>query len=74
MSSLQNVERPPVSPAESHFIVGRDRTGRWVTLKTHDLAGSLIKSRQDALHFADVETGHRPGAVEVATAPLQLRF
>lgn len=75
MSPLQDVDKPPASPAAGfHFIVGQDQTGRWIALETHNLAGGLFKSRQDALHFADFETGHRPGAVEFATTPLQLRF
>ncbi len=59
---------------QTHFIVGQDPQGLWLALETHNLGGGLFKSLHDALHFADAETGHRPGSVELASEPLQLRF
>ena len=60
--------------AKPHFIVGQDPHGFWLAIETHNLAGGLFKSREDAIHFVDFETGHRADAFELATAPLQLSF
>lgn len=65
--ALSEVECP-------HFIVGQDPHGCWLAIETHNLGGGLFKTKQDALHFVDFETGRRPGAVELATTPLQLKF
>ena len=54
--------------------MGQDPTGLWLAVETHNRGGGLFKSREDALHFVDFETSHRAGAVEIATAPLQLKF
>ncbi len=56
------------------FIVGQDAEGHWLALEQHRRAGGLFKTRQDALHFAELETAHRPGAVQVAALPLRLTF
>ena len=75
---MLRLEREP-SPtlakcAEPHFVVGQDARGCWLAIETHDLGGGIFKSREDALHFVDFETAHRPGAIELSTEPLQLRF
>lgn len=69
-------EPPPArtADAEPHFIVGQDVHGWWLAIETHNLGGGLFKSLKDALRFVDVETDHRPGAIELATGPVQLRF
>lgn len=75
MSSVQH--EPPAAPSAGsgmHFIVGQDPQGRWLAIETHALGGGLFKTRRDALRFVDFETGHRPGAVEIATTPLLLTF
>ena len=75
MSHVQSEPLPAIFGAgQPHFLVGQDQDGQWLAVETHNLGGGLFKSRRDALHFADLETGHRPGAVEFATAPLKLRF
>ena len=61
-------------PPDPQFIVGQDQQGRWLAVETRHLGGGLFKSRQDALRYADFETGHRPGAVELAKVPLRLSF
>lgn len=66
--------QPRTTCAEPHFVVGQDDRGCWLAIETHNMGGGIFKSREDALHFVDFETGHRPGAIELATAPLQLRF
>lgn len=74
------MSRDPCKPVPAafneapHFIVGQDPHGWWLAVETHDRGGGLFKSRADALHFVEAETGHRPGACEIATAPLQLKF
>ena len=60
--------------AQPHFVVGQDALGCWLAIETHNLGGGIFKSREDALHFVDFETGHRPGAIELSAEPLQLRF
>ncbi len=69
-------EPPPVKTTctEPHFVVGQDARGYWLAIETHNLGGGIFKSRADALHFVDFETGHRPGAIELSAEPLQLRF
>ena len=56
------------------FIVGQDPKGQWLALETHGLAGGLFKTMRDAIRFATFETDHRPGSVELATAPLRPIF
>lgn len=74
MRHVEHPSSPPPDRATPHFVVGQDQQGRWLAIETHNRAGGLFKSRRDALHFVDAETGHRPGAVEVTTAPLRLTF
>ncbi len=75
---MSGAEFPVLSTAaqanETHFVVGQDPQGRWLAIETHDRGGGLFKSLHDAMHFADAETGHRPGSVEIARTPLHLRF
>ncbi len=71
-----DLEPPPAATDcdAPHFVVGQDDHGCWLAVETHNLGGGLFKSRQDALHYADFETGHRPGAIEMSPGLLQLRF
>ena len=55
------------------FIVGRSREGAWLALETRGLAGGIFVSRDAALHYAEFETDHRPGAVGFASRPLELK-
>ncbi|MCW6510849.1 hypothetical protein M8523_22805 [Hyphomicrobiales bacterium BP6-180914] len=59
---------------ESHFIIGQDPSGHWLAIETHRLGGGLFKSRADAVHFVEFETGRRPGAVEFSPTPVRLSF
>ena len=59
---------------ETHFVIGQDKEGHWLALETHRLGGGLFTSRQSAVHFVELETGHRSGAYEFASAPLSLTF
>lgn len=59
---------------ESHFIIGQDLSGRWLALETHRLGGGLFNTCQSAIRFVEHETGHRPGAYELSSAPLTLSF
>ncbi|MCW6512229.1 hypothetical protein [Lichenifustis flavocetrariae] len=60
--------------AEPRFVVGQDASGCWLAIETRNLGGGIFKSREDALHFVDFETGHRPGSIELSTEPLKLMF
>ncbi len=76
--SMSRLQVEPAAAASNsarpHFIVGQDVHGWWLVIETHNLGGGLFKSREDALHFVDFETGHRADAVAYATSPLQLQF
>ncbi len=56
------------------FIVGRDPAGGWVVVEAGGRGGGIFRSREDALHYAEFESGHRPGAVRVSRRPIALRF
>ncbi len=56
------------------FIVGRDPAGGWVVIEAGGRGGAIFRSREDALHYAEFESGHRPGAVRVSRRPVVLRF
>lgn len=74
--SQRDGEPPPAKTKdnEPHFVIGQDDRGCWLAVETHNLGGGIFKSREDALHFVDFETDHRPGAIELSTEPLRLRF
>ncbi|WP_245504392.1 hypothetical protein [Lichenihabitans psoromatis] len=56
------------------FVVGMDRNGSWLAIETHGLGGGIFLDRDAATHYAEFETGHRPGSVLVSTDLVQLRF
>jgi hypothetical protein len=62
----------PLSDGAGSFTVGQNPKGAWIALETHGLAGGIFVSRDTALHYAQFETGHRPGAVRFASRPLEL--
>ncbi|MGY2048142.1 hypothetical protein [Methylobacterium sp. JK268] len=74
----------PLEPAALHaaspraslpaFLIGQDHLGRWVALATHGRAGGLFRSRRDALHYAEGETGRRPDAVALSAEPIEFRI
>ena len=76
MSSLRDRtsarQTSPSGDGAGSFIVGQNPKGAWIALETHWLAGGIFVSRDAALHYAQFETGHRPGAVRFASRPLKL--
>lgn len=75
MSNFANrsSESSGLSDAVNSFFVGQNATGNWVALETHGLAGGIFVSRDAALHYAEFETDHRPGAVRFASEALDLK-
>lgn len=72
---MLNKDSPASSSGDqTHYLVGQDPSGMWLAVEIHDRGGGFFRSRAAALHFVDFETGHRAGAVDLATAPLQLKF
>jgi hypothetical protein len=63
----------PSGNGAGSFIVGQNLKGAWIALETHGLAGGIFVSRNAALHYAQFETDHRPGAVHFAPRPLELK-
>lgn len=63
--AVQKSQPPqPYSPlGESRFVVGRDTQGRWVVCDQRGLVGGLFSNRDSAVHFAEFESDHAPGAV-----------
>jgi hypothetical protein len=66
---------PDAEPPSSllTFIIGQDRTGRWIVRETHGLGGGMFVSRDAALNYAEFETGHRAGAVRLVTQPIEFQ-
>ena len=56
-----------------HFIIGRDKSDRWVVLETHGLSGGLFTDETSALRFARDESQGRPCAIEITDARLDFR-
>jgi hypothetical protein len=77
MSSLRDrtsaCQTSPSSDGAGSFTVGQNLKGAWIALETHGLAGGIFVSRDAALHYAQFETSHRPGAVRFASRPLDLK-
>lgn len=61
MGKAVQTSYPP--PAGSRFVVGRDTQGRWVVCDQMGLVGGLFSNRDSAVHFAEFESDHVPGAV-----------
>lgn len=57
-----------------HFCVGQNLRGQWVAVDTAGACGGIFTSRAAALHFAELETDHRPGAVSVASTAIDLKI
>jgi hypothetical protein len=77
MSSLNDRRSAPQSnlmgTGVHGVVVGRNRRGAWVALDTNGLAGGIFVSRDAALHYAEFESDHRPGAVRLVSQPLELK-
>ena len=61
MGQAAQQDYPP--PRGSRFVVGRDTRGSWVVCDRLGLVGGLFADRVTAVHFAEFESDHRPGAV-----------
>jgi hypothetical protein len=70
----RQLEEPPAFPMKEAFIVGKDIEGHWIALEIHGAGGGLFTSKDAALRYASFETGGRPGAVKLASEPLELRI
>lgn len=62
------------SALKPRFIVGQDHQGHWVVIEPHGLAGGIFVSRDAAFDYAEFECGHRPGAVQLAAEPIELKM
>jgi len=56
------------------FIVGQDPEGHWVAIEIHGRASGLFRSRKNAVDYAEDETDHRPDAVLLSGASIELRI
>jgi hypothetical protein len=65
---------PPRAPEPPSYLVGQDDEGHWVAVEARGLAGGLFRTRGDAIRYACVETGCRPGEVPLATGPIRFRL
>ena len=67
---------PPSAPAPAgdRFAVGRDPKGHWVALAADGHAGGYFRTLADALHYAAIETGHRPDGVVLSAGLIALRL
>lgn len=66
--------RPPAASAPPSYLVGQDGEGHWVAVEAGGRAGGIFRSRQDAIRYACLETGCRPGDVPLAAGPIPLRL
>lgn len=73
MNPSRVVPQGPAKPPHS-YLVGQDGEGHWVAVEAKGLAGGIFRSRQDAIHFACIETGCRPNEVIVAADPIRFRM
>lgn len=64
----------PTAGAPLSYVVGQDGEGHWVAVETGGRAGGIFRSRQDAIRYACVETGCRPGDVKLAAGPILFRL
>ena len=69
--SLAPESAEPPSTSVS-FVVGQDRLGHWIVRESHGLSGGIFISREAALDYAEFESDFRPGAIRLATRPLEL--
>ncbi|MDQ0470950.1 hypothetical protein [Labrys wisconsinensis] len=77
MSNIRTLKSSsPASGATDRpdFLVGQDSAGHWLALETHGLAGGIFRSRDAALHYAMLETSHRPEAVHLTADRVELRI
>jgi hypothetical protein len=59
----QAAQKSDLHASQSRFVVGRDTQGRWVVCDQRGLVGGLFSNRDSAVHFAEFESDHAPGAV-----------
>lgn len=63
---------PLVENAPHCFVVGRDGEGHWIARDEDGHSGGVFADKASAIRFASMESGHRSGAVRIATARLSL--
>lgn len=61
-----------VGNALPRFVVGRDGEGHWIARDEEGHTGGVFADKASAIHFACMESGHRSGAVRIATTRLSL--
>ena len=61
----------PAKPVH-RFVVGRDGEGHWIARDEQGLTGGVFSDRTAAIHFAETESDHQPGAVRLAPAAIRL--
>ncbi|MBE7200040.1 MAG: RAG2 PHD domain containing protein [Parafilimonas terrae] len=64
----------PAAGTPLSYLVGQDGEGHWVAVETGGRAGGIFRSRQDAIRYACIETGCRPGDVKLAADPIPFRL
>jgi hypothetical protein len=65
---------PSAGPAPPAYVVGQDGEGHWVAVETGGRAGGIFRTRQDAIRYASIEIGCRPGDVPLAAGPIPFRL
>lgn len=75
MSDLQTIS-PATCRQEPapEYVVGQDRRGQWLAVKTQGHSGGLFVTRDAALRFAVSACDHRAGMVRFAEGPIELRI
>ena len=64
--------RREISP--SGFTIGRDSRGRWTAVGAGGLSGSIFRSQDAAIRYAQSQSGRKAGAVRLTSEPLDLPF
>lgn len=55
------------APSVAHrFLVGRDTEGHWIARDELGQSGGVFADRSSAIHFAETESDHKAGCVELA--------
>jgi hypothetical protein len=53
-----------------HFLVGRDRSNRWIVIETSGCYGGIFTDRDTAVRYARFESGSRTSSIEVTSEVL----
>lgn len=63
----------PSNPGRQ-FRVGQNQRGQWIAVDAGGACGGIFTSRAAAVHYAEFETDHRPGAVSMSSAMIELEI